>query len=254
MEIHTDDALVLESRDLSDADRLITFLIRGAGKKKGVARGARRKHSRYAGQFLPLSKVALTWVEKPGRELVRISSAEVQRSSHRLQEDLDGILLAGYLADQAAVFVQEDEPGDLYFRLLDSTVEALLERVPGDLAARFFEAWVLRLAGIFPPPQECPRCGRSLAAGARLPSHEEALLCPECGGEDPAGLAVPPEVVAFFRDGLRRKLPELAQAPPEPATLRRAEEVCARIRRSFLQQELRSYRVLQQTRRSLGEL
>ena len=254
MEILTADALVLEVRDLSDADRLVTFLIRGAGKKAGVARGARRKHSRYAGRFLPLSKLSLTWVEKPGRDLVRISSAETKRSSHRLQEDLEGILVAAYLADQASVFVQEDEPGDLYFRLLDSTVEALLEGVPSDLAARYFEAWVLRLAGIFPPPEECPRCGRGLAEGAVLPSHEEMLLCPECGGEDPAGLSVPPAVVTFFGRGLSKRLTALAEDPPDPEVLRRAEEVCVRIRRSFLQGELRSYRVLQQTRRQLGEL
>ncbi len=254
MEIFTADALVLEVRDLSDADRLVTFLVRDGGKKTGVARGARRKHSRYAGRFLPLSKLTLTWAEKPGKDLVRISTAETQRSSHRIQEDLEGILVAAYLADQANVFVQENEPGDLYFRLLDTTVEGLLEGVPLDLGARYFEAWALRLAGIFPPPQECPGCGQDLAAGAVLPAHEEMLLCPECGGEDPAALSVSPEVVAFFDGALMRKLEELAQDPPHPKVLRQAEEICVRIRRSFLQQELRSYRVLQQTRRQLGEL
>lgn len=254
MELHTAEALVLDVRDLADADRIVTYLTRSFGKKEGVAQGSRRKHSRFAGQLQPLARVSVTWVEKPGRDLTRISAVEMVRSAHRLQEDLEGILLGAYLAEQAAEFVQENESGELYFRLLDSTLDALLDGAPRSLAARYYEVWVLRLAGIFPPPEECPACGRPLEGRAVLPPSGEALLCGDCGGASPEGLVVGEAVLGFLARDSRRPLAQLVNEPPAPAILARVEEVCGRVRRAFLQRELRSYLVMERTRRQLGEL
>ena len=145
------------TRDLHDRDRIVVFLTREHGKKSGVARGSRTRHSRFAGQLQPLGKVQVTWFAKEGSDLVRISSVELVRPVHRLQEDLEGILLCTYLADHMLEFAQEDEGSDLLYRLLDSTLEALLEGVDRDLAARYFESWVLRLGGIFPAPDARPQ-------------------------------------------------------------------------------------------------
>lgn len=242
MSLITSEALLLDVLDLHDRDRIVTFLTREHGKKKGVAKGARARHSRFAGQLQPLSKVEITWYEKEGRELVRISSVESVRPAHRLQEDLDGILLGSYLADHLLEMAQDNEPSDLFFRLLDSTLEALLAGVDRDLAARYFEVWVLRLAGVFPPPQECPSCGRPLSGFAMLPPAGETLLCLDCGGQ--GGLIVRPETLELLRRIGRLSLPKAAEEPPAHQALRQLEEVSARIRRHFLQRELRSYEVI----------
>lgn len=247
MSLITSEALLLDVLDLHDRDRIVTFLTREHGKKKGVAKGARAKHSRFSGQLQPLSKVEITWYEKEGRELGRISTVESVRPAHRLQEDLEGILLGSYLADHVLELAQENEPSELFFRLLDSTLEALLAGVDRDLAARYFEVWVLRLAGVFPPPHECPSCGRPLAGWATLPAAGETLLCLDCGGQ--GGLIVRPETLELLRRIGRLSLPKAAEEPPAPQALRQLEEVSARIRRHFLQRELRSYDVIQKTLR-----
>ena len=148
MQLQSAEAIVLDVVDLHDYDRIVTFLTRSYGKKRGVARGARRKHSRFAGQLLPLAKVKATWFEKEHSDLARLSSVDLERSARRLQSDLEGILLGSYLADHMLEFAQENETSDHYYRLLDSTLEALLAGVDRSLATRYFEAWVLRLAGV----------------------------------------------------------------------------------------------------------
>lgn len=250
MGLRSAEALILDVMDLHDRDRIVTFLTREHGKKKGVAQGARAKHSRFGGQLQPLARVQVTWFEKEGRELGRISSVEMVRPAHRLQEDLEGILLGSYLADHMLEFAQEDDPSDHLFRLLDSTLEALLAGVDRDLAARYFEAWVLRLAGVFPPPHDCPSCGRPFDGWAVLPYSGETLLCTECGGR--GGLIAKPETLSFLRRIGREGLPKVAEAPPSTETLRQVEELCMRVRRHFLQRELRSYDVIQRTRAGLG--
>lgn len=245
------DALILDVFDLHEKDRIVTLLTRERGKMRGVARGARRKYSRFAGQLQPLARVRVRWFEKEGRDLVRISEVELDRPAHRLQEELEGILLGSYLAEHLTEFVQEDEPGDLWFRLLDSTVEALLEGVDRDVAARYFEAWVLRLSGIFPPPTECPVCGRPFSTeGAVLPTGEEFLACRDCGAEMgggvTGGLAVAGDVLAFLERIGHERLVRIAREPPSSDTLRRAERLAAEVRRRFLGRELRSYGVIRQ--------
>lgn len=282
--LHTSEALLLDVRDLAERDRIVTFLTRERGKKSGVARGARARHSRFAGQLQPLAKAQITWFEKPGRDLVRISAVELVRPAHRLQADLEGILLGSYLADHMLEFAQEDESSELLFRLLDSTLEALLAGVNQDVAARYFECWVLRLGGIFPAPDACPRCAAPLTARAVLPPGGETLLCPACargaaagledvpradragradGGEPGGhaggiarvgrtpGLAVGAETLEFLRRIGRCTLPQAGQPAPAARTLRQVEELCARVRRRFLQRELRSYDVIQRTRAAL---
>ena len=103
MRILSGEAILLDAIDLHERDRIVTFLTAEWGKKRGVARGARAKYSRFAGQLQPLSKVAVRWFEKDGRELVRIESVELIEPCRALLEDLDGILLASYLAEHLVI-------------------------------------------------------------------------------------------------------------------------------------------------------
>jgi DNA repair protein RecO (recombination protein O) len=250
MSLSSAEALVLDVVDLHDRDRIVTFLTRERGKLKGVARGARQKYSRFAGQLQPLAKLQMTWFEKEGRELVRVSGAEIVALPTRLQGDLEGILLGSYLAEHLLELVQENEPAELYFRLLDATLGALAAGVDRDLVTRWFEVWALQLAGVFPGLAECPSCGRpyGAAGGAVLPSSGEGLACAECAGAAVgAAVAVEGRVLELLGRFARERPAELAQAPPAAADLRRVEEVAGRVRRAFLERELKSYIVMQRT-------
>jgi DNA repair protein RecO (recombination protein O) len=263
MSLTSAEALLLDVVDLHDHDRIVTFLTRERGKLRGVARGARRKYSRFAGQLQPLAKLQITWFEKEGRELVRISGAEVVALPTRLQGDLEGILLGSYLAEHLIELVQENEPADLYFRLLDATLAALAAGVDRDLVTRWFEVWALHLAGVFPVPEACPVCGRAFGAagGAVLPASAEALVCRDCAGAAAQGFgtqgfgtqsagarAVAPAVLDLLARFARERPAELAAGPtPSPADLRRIEEVVGQVRRAFLDHELKSYVVMQRT-------
>ena len=80
MKFHQAEALILEVSDLQEADRIVVFLTREQGKRRGVARGAKRRFSRFAGELQPLAKARIGWFEKEGRDLVRIASVELVRA------------------------------------------------------------------------------------------------------------------------------------------------------------------------------
>ena len=80
MPLYTADALILRTYKLGEADRIVVFLTRDRGKKRGVAKGARRSRSRFAGALEPLTEARVAYFEKERRELVGLNYAETMRS------------------------------------------------------------------------------------------------------------------------------------------------------------------------------
>ncbi len=257
MRLQSATALILDVFDLQEKDRIVSFLSAEHGKRRGVARGARTKYSRFAGQLQPLAKVDVTWFERDDRDLVRIGEVGLVRPATALGGDLERILLGAYLADHMMAFAQENEASGPLFRLLDSTLEALLAGVDPGLAARYYEVWMLRLAGIFPPPYLCPGCGDELGRRAFLVEHDSALVCADCA-TGPSGRRPSPEdavsapVLEFLRSSARTSLGDMAGTPTSRQALDGVETLCGRIRRGFLGEELKSYGVLKRTLGSCG--
>ncbi len=256
MQTLASDALMLDVVDLQERDRIITFLTAEHGKRRGVAQGAKAKYSRFSGQLQPLAKVRVSWFEKPGRDLVRISEVELLRPAEGLNRDLEGILLGAYLAEHMKELALEGEESSRLFRLLDSTIESLLAGVSRDLAARYFEVWALRLSGLFALPTPCRDCGWLLDTGAEMVRDLAPSTCPRCdelASPPPAAgwPAGPAALMTFLLRSGRQKLGDLAVDPPPGPVLRQVEALCRSIRREFLQKELNSYGVMHQTLQQL---
>ncbi|MEM1248895.1 MAG: DNA repair protein RecO [Acidobacteriota bacterium] len=245
--------LVVEVSNLGDRDRIVTLITPEYGKVRAVAKGARTKYSRYAGQLHLLARLRCGWFEKESSDLARLREVHLERPATGLQNELEGLLLGTYLAEQATVFVQENEESPRLFRLLDSCLDALLnDRVDEALVGRYYEAWMLRLAGIFPHPSECPACGRDLDDLAVLLDGVDGLVCGDCA-RGQSGLRVGPGVLGFLRRISAQRVQDIAAAnPPGSDLLERVEELTARVRREFLGEELRSYVVLKRTLAEVG--
>lgn len=246
MKVHQETVLLLEVVDLQERDRIVGFLSAEGGRRRGAARGARTKFSRFAGSLQPLAKVELTWVEKEGRDLVRVEDAELVRPAAPLQADLEGILLGAYLAESITAFTLEGDPAPTFFRLLDSTLEALLGGRDRNLCARYFEVWLLRLSGLLPVPSECPLCGRPFEEEVAFLEEEAALVCGECAHGERA-LAVGPAELDFLVRSGRENIEKMAATRWPPQALARLEDLLGRVRRGYLEQELRSYAVMRET-------
>ena len=248
VQLSSSEAILLDVVDLGEYDRIVSFLTPEHGRLRGVAKGARRKYSRFAGHLQPLAKVQVTWASKEGRDLVRLSDLDLLRSAEPLYRDLETLVIGGYIADHLAEFAQENEESRRLYRLLDATVEALLGGVDVALATRYFEVWVLRLAGIFPVPVECPQCGNALArdgcgAAARRSGRRVQRMPPARAPRRRSR----PRFSTSSSGRVSRALNKVAAGEPTATTLSGVEALCRLVRRAFLQRELKSYRVVQQT-------
>ena len=149
MPLYTADALVLRTYKLGEADRIVVFLTRDRGKKRGVAKGARRPRSRFTGALEPLTEVRVAYFEKEQRELVGLNYAETHRSPLLLTNQ-DALGYVSYFAELLDEWAQEADADDRLYRLGASMLDALSAGAPVDPLARYFEYWLLRLQGVYP--------------------------------------------------------------------------------------------------------
>jgi DNA repair protein RecO (recombination protein O) len=179
--LYTADALVLRTYKLGEADRIVVFLTRDRGKKRGVAKGARRPRSRFTGALEPLTEVSVAYFEKERRELVGLNYAETRRSPLALSSP-DALGYVSYFAELLDEWAQEADADDRLYRLGASMLDALAAGAPVEPLARYFEYWLLRLQGVYPESRgTLSDAAMAFLAGSRT-------VAPQHVGSVPAGL------------------------------------------------------------------
>jgi DNA repair protein RecO (recombination protein O) len=249
--VYRSEALVLRTYKLGEADRIVVFLTRDRGKKRGVAQGARRPRSRFVGGLEPLTRGDLQYYERENRELVRINDVDVLRSPLLLAgAGRDAALsYVGYFAELLDEWAQEADPNETLFRLGASALDALVAGTPAERLARYFEYWLLRLQGVYPSLQACPDCGQSLEAGAAVVMQDRVMLCPVCAAAHPGASAVlSADAIRFLREARTMSPDGVAGAELSIRAARELEVAHRRLIASHLEKDLKSARVLRELR------
>lgn len=184
MALYHVEAIILRSRDLGEADRLITAYSLEEGKLAAVARGARRPGSRLAAAVQPFACARLLlW---RGKQLDVVTQSHLRQSFPRLRSHLIGVAAASLLAELVDSFTQERDPAPALFALLRGSLAALDETVgePGcspEGVAYAFVLGLLALAGYAPRLTRCVYCGEDPGPGGHFfDAAAGGLVCPRC--------------------------------------------------------------------------
>lgn len=196
MPLYRDEAIVLRTHKLGEADRIITLLTRHHGRVRAVARGVRRTSSRWGSRLEPFTHVDLMLAE--GRTLDVVTQAETLTPfSVQLGQDYDRYTAGTVMLETAERLAVEDkEPALQQFLLLVGGLRAM---VAGTHAhGQVLDSYLLRsmaVAGYAPSFEHCARCGDPGPHRWLNPSAGGAL-CVDCrlpGSATPA-----PETVAVL--------------------------------------------------------
>lgn len=176
MPLYSADAIILRTYKLGEADRIVVFLTRDRGKKRGVAKGARRPKSKFVGALEPLTHARVAYFEKERRELVSLNYSEASRSALS-GCTIESLGCAAYFAELIDEWAAEGHEDERLYRLGVSMVEALATGVPHEPLTRYFEFWLLSLQGVYPAgrvPSLSPDAQAFLAAARKIGPHELA--------------------------------------------------------------------------------
>jgi DNA repair protein RecO (recombination protein O) len=180
MGLHETEAFVLRTYKLAEADKIVILLTQNFGLLRGVARGARKLKSRFGASLELFTLISLTYHEKEARELVSISQTEIVSSYFHLAQQAELVETLNYLSELLIEFVPPHAPDEKLFRLVKACLAALAS-APTDYAelTRYFELWLLKLAGFLPDVRTCANCRRPLTG----PTHfgpNVGLQCADC--------------------------------------------------------------------------
>ncbi len=196
MALYRDEAVVLRTQKLGEADRIVTLLTRRHGRVRAVAKGVRRTSSRFGSRLEPFTHVDLQLAE--GRSLDVVTQAEtVAPYAARIGADYAAYTAGTVMLETAERLVVEDkEPALQQFLLLVGALRAVCEtdRAPG-LVLDAFLLRSLAVAGYAPSFEACARCGVEGPHLAFSPA-SGGMLCPDC--RVPGSARPSPETVAML--------------------------------------------------------
>ena len=161
MPTYRDEAVVLRTHKLGEADRIITLLTRSHGRVRAVAKGVRRTTSKFGSRLEPFTHVELQLAQ--GRSLDVVTQAETRSAFFtEIGDDYERYTAGTAMLETAERLVAEErEPSTQQFLLLVGGLRAMAggERTAGQV----LDSYLLRalaVAGYAPSFEICAHCGR----------------------------------------------------------------------------------------------
>lgn len=247
MPLYRTRAVVLKTLNLSENDKLVTFLSETHGKIKCVAKAARRLKSRFGASLEPMSYVSLIYFGREHQELYRLNQCDIIQSFQEVRENPDSFYTAVYFLELADHLVAEAHPEPEIFRLLvQSLNEAGKTVTPGTLC-RLFELRIMSYAGYTPRLKKCIACNRqpqSRWVGFSYIHH--GIVCEPCFGKEPVEIRIQSGTVEYLKKFLSLDLNHVhrLKVPQEVET--EIESITHRLVLARLGRELKSYPFIRQ--------
>ncbi len=222
-----DQALVMERRELGEADRLVVLLCRDHGKVGAVAHSGRRSRRRFGGCLDLFVRIDVQLVDKGRGGLWRLEEAVLIYAHPGIRTDLVSIAHAGYATELVSALLREGEEASGASEAFDLLLRALesLDRGPCTAAGlRRFELDLLTLSGLAPSLGACVSCGTESAQRWSFDHDQGGLVCRSCGPGPRSE-----ELTDTTLDLLRRLQAGQEPARPDPAGMSFARSLLARV-------------------------
>jgi len=156
---YRDDAIVLRTYKLGEADRIIVMFTLGHGKVRAVAKGVRKTRSKFGSRLEPASHVQVQLYAGRG-DLDTVTQVESKENLGALREDLDRLTTAVSLLEAVDHIAPDREANGELFQMLAGALRLVAGDNPPLTAAGFF--WkLLSLEGFAPMLDQCVVCGET---------------------------------------------------------------------------------------------
>ena len=196
-----ENAVVLKSKTLRDADRHYVLFTEGRGKMTVLAKGSRKGKSKMAPHLSPFGIVDVMIAK--GRVIDRLAGASLVRPCRQIMQSLSRTaLVQGFLLAVDAL-TKRDLPDERTFRLITEFLDAVNNGPEPEEGERgvAFDAAVGKLfdhLGFALELHECIRCRNPLVpVGNALNVHRGGIECADC--RDSLATSISTEAIKALR-------------------------------------------------------
>jgi len=128
-------AIILNTIDFSESDRIVHALTKERGLVSAMAKGARRSIKRFPGTLEPFGEVILDIFSKPGMELARLEEARLLNAHLRLREDIALFAHASVMIEVVLAHLGPYDPHPDTYQILRRSLDAF------DTHPKWFALW-----------------------------------------------------------------------------------------------------------------
>lgn len=228
--------MVLRTRSLGEADRIVTALTKSHGKIRAVAKGVRKTSSHFGARVEPFMVVDIQWAK--GRTLDIIQQVELLGAyGAEMARDYDRFAAASSMVETADSLTDHDAPSSHYALLVAALRSLSREEHPADLTLGSYLLRALAQSGWAPSVSACAQTGE--------PGPHRHFVA-SLGGVVSSRVAPPGSPI--LREGVAQLLEALMQGAwdlAESSTVTQREQALALIQaytQTQLERSVRSFR------------
>ena len=174
--LYKTEGVILRTRNLGEADKIVTLYTKARGKVVATARGARRTRNRLLGPTQIFTHGRYLIFE--GKSIDTLSQGEIINSNQPLRDDLEKMAAAMYLCELVDVMVEVEAANEATFTLICNTLR-MIDTGAISFALRGFELKFMQQLGYQPQLEWCISCGAPITEQAFF-SREGGVVCNRC--------------------------------------------------------------------------
>ena len=242
MALYKTRAIVIKSMNLSESDRLITFMTENHGKVKCVAKGARKAKNQFWGSLEPMSLIHLIYFGREHQSLFRLNHSDIIESFQTIRDDFDKLYTGIYFLDLIDAMILEGHWEPKVFGLLYQALVALNQQNELEPLRRLFEIRLLSLSGYKPQLEQCVLCRKTPANGMIPFSYaHNGILCSSCSNSARVDIQFSVGTRNYIKKLLEVEIKTCERLKFPKSQTEEIEKVTHRLVLSHLGRELKSY-------------
>lgn len=157
MPLYRDEAVVLRTHKLGEADRILTLLSRYHGQIRAVAKGVRRTASKFGSRLEPFMVIDAQFYE--GKSLDIVNQAEsIGSYGGQIINDYAAFTVANAIAETAERLTSEESSPQQYLLLVGALRSLANQEHDSALIMDSYLLRALSIAGWAPNFNDCSRC------------------------------------------------------------------------------------------------
>lgn len=236
--LYRDNAVVLRSWKLGEADRIVSLMTQSNGKIRCVAKGVRKTKSRFGSSVEPTNHIEVQLYRGKG-ELDTLTQVQSIDRFPEIRQDLELFARASSMLEAVEFVAQDREPAEALYTMLARALHTVANSDSHLVVAGFFLK-LLAQSGFSPSVDVCVHCGATKDL-THFSIVDGGTSCGTCR----TGFPISVEATALFHLALRGQMGAVLNQPPSPGT-REFDSLATRLLEHNLERRLRSSTVLEQ--------
>lgn len=215
-------AIVLQTRDYAEWDRIVSLMTGDHGRVAAIAKAAKRSQRRFGSTLEPFTLVEAHLVGREQQQLARLEQCRLIAAYPALAADLRKLAYGTYVLELVHLLAPERQPNDALFALLRRFVDLLHSQPFREDMIRLFELRLLGLLGYQPQLHACVACRQPFSVDVRyrFSVRRGGIVCSRCAAGRPEVPEISSGTIRVFQQAQQMAVDKLGRVRLSAATCR----------------------------------